>query len=393
MKRFYLLEPLRGLAAFWVLLFHYPLSSATQESLPWLVTFCRHGHLGVPMFFVISGICIAAAAQSCIDKQQATSGFVKRRMRRIYPPYWFSILVVAAVPFVIELLSSLKTGTYTPPPYDAPVLGFAHYSVGDWVSVASLAKVFDWDPPVRSLQAKFTGINAVYWTLAIEVQFYLVMALALAARRWFAAVLIGITAVGAATMYMPGAFVSGLFLPYWLMFAFGIGIYYLLRAGWSSEKILGKWSLPAAAIAVGLAMAGCVALGFRSAELNQTAFAAVFAGLLYVAMGIEPQLVANAGHVQGVGRALALPLLGLGALSYSVYLLHGRLWMLAQQVARQLAPSDSIALDCLAVGITVALCIPFYWLCERPFIGGAVKAPQGKLVTLTAVEQPQVAAT
>src|SRR4249919_3000902 len=108
--RYRLLEPLRGLAALWVFAHHFAPSDAWKRAFPRLQVLAEIGDLGVPMFFVISGYCIAAAARTSIQYDQSTRYFLYRRVRRIYPPYWFSILLVVALPFLIEGLSALKTG-------------------------------------------------------------------------------------------------------------------------------------------------------------------------------------------------------------------------------------------------------------------------------------------
>src|SRR5262249_60508619 len=49
--------------------------------------------IGLPLFFVISGYCIAATADSSRRKSSGAGLYFKRRFRRILPPYW------AALPF------------------------------------------------------------------------------------------------------------------------------------------------------------------------------------------------------------------------------------------------------------------------------------------------------
>ncbi len=53
--KYTLLDPLRGLAALWVFLFHYHYCDTLRQGFPSLCAFFGTGHLGVPMFFVISG--------------------------------------------------------------------------------------------------------------------------------------------------------------------------------------------------------------------------------------------------------------------------------------------------------------------------------------------------
>ena len=58
----------------------------------WAVWIVHHLNLGVPMFFVISGYCIAASAEATIDRGESAGSFLAPRVWRIYPPYWFALL-------------------------------------------------------------------------------------------------------------------------------------------------------------------------------------------------------------------------------------------------------------------------------------------------------------
>jgi len=57
----------------------------------------------------------------------------------------------------------------------------------------------------------------------------------------------------------------------------------------------------------------------------------------------------------------------LGAMSYSLYLIHGRLIPLVAQVLRQVVPSNTLLYDAVLVTATCTICYAFYWVCERPF--------------------------
>lgn len=295
--RFPLLDALRGLAALWVFTFHFGFSESFHATLPLLYWITRRGHLGVPVFFVISGYCITASAANSLRHGDAIRQFLYRRMRRIYPTYWFSILATVALPFVVEGISFLKTGHFV-----FPTKGFVRYGVVDWLGVFTLAKVFE-PLPVVYLQTKFADINAVYWTLAIEVQFYLAVALALASRRIFL-VLGLLTLAAAGSMVIPGIWTSGIFLPYWPTFAAG-ALLYAIRD--SIPRWLFNW---------------------------------------------EPPWLLSA----------------LGAMSYSLYLLHGPMRFLGMQVVRQIVPVG-VAFDVGSIALTCLFCWLFYWACERPFVG------------------------
>lgn len=389
--RYALLEPLRGIAALWVFCYHYRFSDALQQWAPGLHTLFRVGDLGVPMFFVLSGYCITASARSAIRHDEPTRGFLYRRVRRIYPPYWFSILVVASLPFIIQLISGLKTGRYDPPTAANPSYGFLDYSVSEWIGLVTLTRVFADFPDATDLQVKFTSINAVYWTLAIEVQFYLVVAAALAWRRFFYPIL------GVVTLFSIPAYATtilwptGLCLPYWPMFALGVGVYWLFEQGLAPSR----WSSSLARGAARLATLGLI-VGFIVAVLNgmptsYLGFAAFFALILLLAESWDRLFVTYGMESrQRIVRGLVAVAMAFGAMSYSLYLLHGKLQYLTMQVFRQVFPANSIAFDVASIGVTCAMAYVFYWVCERPFMSTRQKA----IVTPPAVQTlPLVSST
>ncbi|MEO7192301.1 MAG: TIGR03087 family PEP-CTERM/XrtA system glycosyltransferase [Vicinamibacterales bacterium] len=366
--RFALLDPLRGIAALWVFLYHADFSDPWWAALG-LHALGRLGDMGVPMFFVLSGFCITGAGRSAARAGSVLT-FVYRRVRRIYPPYWASVAVVAALPFAIELISSLKTGHYVAPSAEYINNGFMRYGLWDWVSVLSLTRVFAPDPAATTLQYKFTTINAVYWTLAIEVQFYLAVAVAVWARRHFYRVLGVVTALSIPFALSGEAYRTGLFLPYWPMFAVGGVIYWLFERGvaptalWSARRAAACW---VAALSAGVAALAMYAATGR--VVHELPFAFLFGAFLFVAEGVDGPFQRMVGSSRGAaGLMLKLPLI-LGAMSYSVYLLHGRLQFLSLQLVRQLVDEHSLVSDTGVLAVTLALCYPFYLVCERPFAG------------------------
>jgi len=60
-------------------------------------------------------------------------------------------------------------------------------------------------------------------------------------------------------------------------------------------------------------------------------------------------------------------------MSYSLYLLHGRVQFLALQICRQVA-SSGLVQDALTMLTTCLLCYAFYVCFERPFIRSRVAA-------------------
>lgn len=108
------IDCLRGLAAVSVFLFHLSgtPNAAHGGGLDRWNAFWRHGHLGVPLFFVISGVCIT---QTWLGSENAAR-FVAQRLRRIFPAYWGSLAVIV----LLALSVKLATGTNDVAPLPAP---------------------------------------------------------------------------------------------------------------------------------------------------------------------------------------------------------------------------------------------------------------------------------
>jgi peptidoglycan/LPS O-acetylase OafA/YrhL len=149
MKRFYPgLDLVRFAAALIVTLFHLAYfgwhkaasePAAFRLELRGIGSAFSSGWVGVPIFFVLSGFVIAFSATG-----RTAGHFLKSRVVRLYPAAWvcatITAVVIAGDPGLIE--KYLRSVTLTP--------------VGPWV-------------------------DGVYWTLGVEIAFYSLIALVLAA--------------------------------------------------------------------------------------------------------------------------------------------------------------------------------------------------------------------
>jgi peptidoglycan/LPS O-acetylase OafA/YrhL len=361
--RFAIIEILRGFAAIWVFCCHYQFSEVFQSTFPSLHTVLKAGHLGVPMFFVLSGFCIAASAVGNQRKHLSVWNFFKRRFKRIYPPFWLSIFVIASVPFVIEILSCCKTGFFV-----FPTPAFLGFNFQDWIKLFTLTQIFTVLPGSQTLDQKFCGINGVYWSLAIEVQFYLAIGIALWMKRIYPLCL-GLTIVSIPFTFFPATFSTGLFLPYWPQFALGVFLFFLFDKGLIPSRMLPSRTLP---ILWFFALAATFLAFYWIAvklPLSHVAFAAWFAIFLLLVESVESRFVSKVLMAETPAiRIMSAVLMGLGAMSYSLYLLHNKLQYLSIQVVRQLLSTNSIVLDVSVILLTCAMCYLFYLFCERPFI-------------------------
>ncbi len=153
--RIAILDPLRGLAAVSVCLYHFVCGN--KDYLPQgdpLRSVASYGHLGVPVFFVISGFVICYSLGQRNYQLADAPGFLWRRLKRLEPPYLGAIVISVG----LTILASRVPGFSGPKPEFTALQLAAHLGYG----VEFLG--FDW-------------VNPVFWTLALEFQFYLLMAL------------------------------------------------------------------------------------------------------------------------------------------------------------------------------------------------------------------------
>lgn len=353
------LDWIRGLAAVWVFTFHYGFSQQFTEVFPTLHAFFRMGDLGVPIFFVISGYCMAMAVQRSREQGRTINHFLSRRFLRIYPTFWCSIAVTIAIPFIIEALSFFKTGVYAGLNRETTSNGWLRYGAADWFELFTLTRVFTPMPEVLDLQSKFNSINAVYWTLAIEVQFYLVVSVAVLPRVSLRVLNTALILIGLLWGYLMPGDTSGLFIPYWPLFGCGVILSSLLA-----------WGYPKAWLAECLRWTGLILIPALILCLHHhwLSVCGCFTIWLWLLSSTNDRWIITRRWKFWGSTFLPYTLSILGLASYSIYLLHGRLMHLANQLSRQVFPINSIGADVTTLIITLLLCFGFYFCAERPFV-------------------------
>jgi peptidoglycan/LPS O-acetylase OafA/YrhL len=143
MKRITELDSLRGIAALAVVLFHYTVRyGQVYEQPSELLLRFNNGYLGVNLFFIISGFVIFMT----LEKTRHGLDFVVSRFSRLYPTYWSAVLITF---FMIG------------------VLGLP----GREVSTAEMTVNLTMVPELFHVRP----VDGVYWTLQVELFFYLLM--------------------------------------------------------------------------------------------------------------------------------------------------------------------------------------------------------------------------
>lgn len=101
--RYHSLDIWRGLAALLVVVFHAfgsHTNAGYDDYHAWVGLFWMvggNGWLGVHIFFVVSGYCIAAAVDTGISRGRSVVGFLRDRAFRIYPTYWMALVFLVVI--------------------------------------------------------------------------------------------------------------------------------------------------------------------------------------------------------------------------------------------------------------------------------------------------------
>jgi peptidoglycan/LPS O-acetylase OafA/YrhL len=365
------LEISRGLAALWVFMFH--IKAMIFKVSPLLGKIAKFGALGVPMFFVISGYCLYASASSSNVKGKKQTSFIKRRLLRIYPPFWASIVVVIILPFIIEFISSMKSGTYV-----SHTPSYAIYGIQDWFQLVSLTKVFfntDGD-----LQGAFNKINAVYWSLAIEVQFYLIIYISLLFNKRWVKVLTAVLVLSLISLFSEYLRKSGLFLSFWPAFSCGMALRALHEKGITPEKVFGT-----KAVFVSCLISACMIIALHYSMLtssineilsyfhqfySEVTIFALFMTVLFWFVGQLESHIAGKGLFENCQllKIILKPFLMMGAASYSIYLLHAKIYEITEMFSHQLFNQANPLYVLFTIIPTLYICYCFHQIAEKPFM-------------------------
>ena len=169
---------LRGVAAFMVVVCHAAsYGDFTTISDSWfqnVVYLLSQGHLGVPLFFVISGFCIHAQWSKKFEISRSVGfdfrAFWKRRLVRLYPPYLVALCISMGL-MVVALYMEKSIGLLEIYP-ERSVLWLGLDFVSHVFMLHGFHPVFDTG-----------GGNSVYWTLAREEYLYALYFVILLFRR------------------------------------------------------------------------------------------------------------------------------------------------------------------------------------------------------------------
>lgn len=309
------IDALRGLAAVAVTMFH--LNEPIEMEHTWYRQGVKYGWLGVVVFFVVSGFCIHSAAV----RSRSVGQYAWRRLTRIYPPYWASLMVVVAVGVGRKVAVGVNDRVVWP---------------HDWVGGLATVTAMVWPATATP------GMSWVYWTLAFELAFYTVTVAAVLCPRLFPWLTVGLAA--AAVLPNKPTEIPGLFfLSHWPIYGLGVGLSLIAQGRRST--------------------------GTMVAIICGAIVAYLFAPPVWVAVGLAAGTIglSYSRRFASLGNNI---LVRLGVISYSLYLLHVPIgcWLLLKWKTGSWAtnPWLNLVYDFAVLCLCIAASAVFYRLIEAP---------------------------
>jgi peptidoglycan/LPS O-acetylase OafA/YrhL len=357
------LDGVRALAALWVLVAHayetvWPGNlgrkphGLTAHLTGWMVF--GNGHYAVALFIVVSGFCLGLPVVRAGGVLRGGAiHFLRRRARRILPPYYFSFLLSL---ILVWTLIGDDIGSY----WDISVPVDRAGYLGHLFLVQDVVGRNQADPPL--------------WSVAVEWRIYFLFPLLILCWRRFGVTKTTMTAVWLAYAgFLATALVSwtarGANVQFVGLFALGTlaaTIAFADREPWRSVRWRVPWAALAALFALPLILIH---------EIGGTGVSPA-RPLLDLLLGLFGVSLLVAGARPGRNRLRwvlgARPLAFLGAFSYSIYLVHAPLlqvaWRYGVRPFHLAEVPMLLVVDLLVVPLVLAASYLFFLVCERPFM-------------------------
>ncbi len=181
---------------------------------------------------------------------------------------------------------------------------------------------------------------------------------------------------------------SGVFLPYWSFFALGILLFQLFKSDITPERVFLSWCPVVTSVTIGLLALGVAAAAIGGMPTERLVFASVFTAMIWLGKPWNDKWQASLASVSGKPGILTSGLLLLGAMSYSLYLIHNALWTSSLALLELSQIRRGLLVDLLIIMATCLICYPFYKLCEAPVVGWCTRQRPEKTEPAHAVILP-----
>jgi peptidoglycan/LPS O-acetylase OafA/YrhL len=364
-RRVTFIDGLRGLAALCVACHHLdgyrPYPPESESIIPhWGNVLLEHGWIGVQIFFVISGFVIAYSLRRATITPAYAARFTASRWLRLAPGYLAIIAVVLAMEWA------------------APFLGIAGPS-REPVTAGLVVTHLVYLHQILGHQSLSLG----FWTLCVEMQFYVGFAVLLGFAQWLA------TRLPAAASRWRGLHLMITFAPLSLvsLFCFNIDPRFddwLMYHLWLFFIGMLVWWVVDGKLAEGWlwAFAACVVI--------RLAWVYNLRGVVGLVTGVAILLAYRNARF---GKLLdARPIQYLGLISYSLYLVHYSVNHLVVEYGFRLT-GDGKGPEALwyatSLGLSIFAAHWFYKLVEKPSLTLAARVKQGATATPARPPLPQ----
>jgi len=368
--KFEFLDGMRGLSALYVALYHaqlftgygFKVSDLTPIFKPFSI-FLNFGHFSVAVFIVLSGFCLSIPVAISTDGKLkgGFTNYIKRRARRIIPPYYFAlgifIILIKVVP-VLNTFHNTAWDSKIPVTWQSILshIFLVHNLNQDWLlkidgpmwSVATEWQIYFFFPVLLFIWRKINTITAVITAYVISILPYLFMP-ANNNLSWLHPWYLGLFALGMASAI--------------LVFSVDERIVkFRERINWN--KIVYPFIF---------LMIVCILLTYF--KNIQPIISETFIGFVICLIIIKYTLK----EINGEKRTRMLKFLNtkfavdLGVFSYSIYLIHSPLLGLFNLLTLNFAVSINIRLLCmLLVFVPISICISyiFHYYIERRYMSG-----------------------
>lgn len=301
--RFHALDGLRLLAAMLVAGFHYCFVAGRDGFFAVAIypEVTRYMYLGVSLFFILSGFVISFSGNN-----KTVKAFFILRAVRLYPAFWFCMFIT----FI-----------------GANMLFNDPRFIATWRDAIFNTTMFPGFFGARM-------VDGVYWTLLVEIKFYVLFGLFLIVKKWakFEWCLLAWMLIYSINQYViPVAFSHLIAFPESPLFMMGMLLYLMVEEGVNISRI--------AALALALAFT-------YSYELSRAYANAINFGIAFEMKYIFPVILCFVGVVWFAAKiSVAKWVQKLGDLTYPFYLLHDYLGLiLIGVIASFLSPMGTIML-------------------------------------------------
>jgi peptidoglycan/LPS O-acetylase OafA/YrhL len=315
-QRYSELDAIRGIAAIFVVLYHYSVQYGTlYGTLVQPIFSFEFGKFGVELFFIVSGFVIFLTLNRTVN----SSDFIVSRFSRLYPTYWVAVM-----------LSFLIVTIFTLPKYNITV----EHAL---VNLTMLQRFF-----------KVPDVDGVYWTLIIELSFYIIMYILFVTKQlkkidtisilWLFVIILLNFIEKHYGIHLPSILRFFLMLEYGNLFIAGIMFYKIMHNGDKLHYMIVFITL--------------VTEYYLRNEIALYVSLYYFLFLLFVTNNLK--------------MIAAKPLIYLGTISYSLYLIHQNIgYVIIRWLnAHELLNSISIIVVPLVISISIAALMQRY--VEKP---------------------------